>query len=253
MVSQTSPAIEGLRTNSSPPSDVPSAWDCKYKNWYFLQEATGEVVEYDCKMWSCLKHSGMMWFRWMKRASHIPWTLMLTLTHVPRDPTQERKVWHRVRRYLASQGMRTYLKVTEFGSLTHMKHYHVIIEPVRFISVWSLSVAVGKAGLGTIVYVSSPKPEWTPRDAVEYVLKYCFKDYTSTRLPKGFRRVTCSRNVPSWGRVSKDLGFSKDPQEDSAWKLVKRSRGKVSETLKFNEDTRTERFRQGALPLLPEV
>lgn len=151
---------------------------------------------------------------------------MITLTHVPRDPTQERLVWHRMRRFLVSKGVRTFLKVTEFGERTEMKHYHIIVEPVTFISVYELSAAAGKAGLGTIVYISTDKMGRTRRDAVTYLLKYCFKDYTNTRLPKGFRRVTCSRNVPSWGSVCQSLGFKMELEEGDEWFLVKGPRGK---------------------------
>ncbi len=192
------------------PSD---RWDCQFKYRILLNSDTGEVLPMDCKRWSCIEHGPLLAWRWRQRVSGVPWALMLTLSLVPEDRGQARKAWTEMVRWLKARGMTTYMRVMELGSEHGMRHWHVLVD-ARWIDQKELSEQCLKTGLGSVVWVSKVKE----RDAaIWYLLGYVFKSLgTNDPRQEGWRKLTVSRNIPSWERTLAARANAQDPH-DGRW------------------------------------
>ncbi len=176
----------------------PDRWGCPLQGMRLFNFATGEVLAMDCKRWACVEHGPLLAWRWRQRVSMVPWKLMLTLTLVPDDQAAARKAWQRVARWLRSKGMRTYLRVMELGPKGGMRHWHVLVD-TAWVSQPDLSDFCAKAGLGSVVWVSLVKSR---EGATYYLLGYVFKSLgVEDERQRGWRKLTVSRNIPSWKKV----------------------------------------------------
>jgi len=173
-------------------------WDCPLQQMRLFNFQTGEVLAMDCKRWACVEHGPKLAWRWRQRVSMVPWKLMLTLTLVPEDRKLARKAWQRVARWLRSKGMRTYLRVMELGGEHGMRHWHILLD-IDFVDVRALSVYCVSSGLGRVVYASKVKSR---EGATYYLLGYVFKSLgVEDERQRGWRKLTVSRNIPSWEKV----------------------------------------------------
>lgn len=177
------------------PSD---RWACPLQGMRLFNFANGEVLAMDCKRWACVEHGPKLAWRWRQRVSMVPWKLMLTLTLVPEDQKLARKAWQRVARWLRSKGMRTYLRVMELGGEHGMRHWHILLD-IDYVDVRELSLYAVASGLGKIVYASEVHSR---EGATYYLLGYVFKSLgVEDDRQRGWRKLTVSRNIPSWERV----------------------------------------------------
>jgi len=189
--------------------DAADRWDCKLRKLELVNNATGEVRRLDCKAWSCMEHGPRLAWRWRTRVSMVPWALMLTLTLVPEDRRKARVAWAKMRGFLKARGMITYLRVMELGPKGGMRHWHVLVD-CTFVDQGELSTYCASVGLGSVVWVSGVKDR---EGAVSYLLGYVFKSLGVTdERQEGWRKLTVSRNIPSWPKV---LAARHDTREDS--------------------------------------
>lgn len=194
-------------------------FDCPYGLWNIVHRDTGELIDFDCQSWSCPVHGPILAWRWRQRLLSVPWQFMLTLTRVPERRVDARVAWAVVARYLRKQGMRTFVRVMEFGSKTGMRHWHVLLEGEWHakppFDMAELRGVVAGAGFGPRVHVGTQRPEETRSKGVSYLLKYLVKDLgvRDTRT-RGWRRITASRSVPSWDVVkalrNKNMGIDEE-------------------------------------------
>jgi len=173
-------------------------WTCPFKYIEIFNFATGERRALDCKRWACVEHGPKLAWRWRQRVGMVPWKLMITLTLVPEDQQLARHAWTAMARWLRTKGMRTYLRVMELGGEHGMRHWHVLVDCPR-VEQAELSDKAGELGLGTVVWVSGVKSR---EGAVWYLLGYVFKSLgVDDDRQRGWRKLTVSRNIPSWNRV----------------------------------------------------
>jgi len=199
-------------------------WTCPYADLELRDGATGEVRSLDCKRWSCIEHGPRLAWRWRQRVGMVPWRLMLTLTLVPEDRDEARRAWARMRRWLKARGLRTYLRVMELGPLHGMRHWHVLVD-CAWIDQADLSTTAAECGLGSVVWVSKVKD---PVAATWYLLGYVFKSLgVEDERQDGWRKLTVSRNIPSWSRVLEARADHRAPGFDSYWRVVGRTDGDV--------------------------
>ncbi len=197
----------------------PDRWVCPLGGNVLLNYATGEVLAMDCKRWACAEHGPLLAWRWRTRVSMVPWKLMLTLTNVPEDQGLARKGWQRLSRWLKTKGMTTYLRVMELGSEHGMRHWHVLVD-VDFIPVRELSVFAESCGLGKVVWASQVKSR---EGATWYLLGYVFKSLgVENARQKGWRKLTVSRNIPSWERVLEARHRGVDSRAGDRWTVTRR-------------------------------
>jgi len=222
-----SPGLAGVtrseRADQGPPggtcetteSPCPSnRWTCLLEGSVLLNYATGERLAMDCKRWSCVEHGPKLAWRWRTRVSMVPWKLMLTLTNVPEDQAAARRGWQRMSRWLKGRGMSTYLRVMELGSEHGMRHWHILID-TPFVDVRELSAFAVDCGLGQVVWASKVKSR---EGATWYLLGYVFKSLgVENERQKGWRKLTVSRNIPSWQRVLEARHGASDDDPPSRW------------------------------------
>jgi len=178
--------------------DPPDRWACPFKDQHLMNGMTGEVRAMDCKRWSCIEHGPKLAWRWRQRVSSVRWKLMLTITNVPEDQAAARRAWQSLSRWLKRRGMKTYLRVMELGSERGMRHWHVLVD-APFVSVWELSAVAVQYGLGSVVWASRVRSNV---GAVWYLLGYVFKSLgNEDQRQFNWRKVTVSRNIPSWPKV----------------------------------------------------
>lgn len=122
---------------------------------------------------------------------------MLTLTNVESDRKVARTSWQRVRLFLKSQGMRTFFRVLEYGSVSGMRHWHVLVDGPEFLDVGGLRYAWRENGETRRVHSAKV---YERGGAVAYLLKYATKDLVGRdHRRRGWRSVSVSRNV--WSDV----------------------------------------------------
>ncbi len=224
----------GSRLTSDAPTGAGSnkasyeRWTCPFADLELRDGATGEVRSLDCKKWACIEHGPRLAWRWRQRVGMVPWSLMLTLTLVPEDRDQARQAWARLRRWLKARGLRTYLRVMEIGhnpvnaGAPGMRHWHVLVDNL-WVDQMELSQAAGEAGLGTVVWVSKVKDHVA---ATWYLLGYVFKSLgVDDERNEGWRKLTVSRNIPSWPTVLAARADAREPSADINWRVVGRSDG----------------------------
>jgi hypothetical protein len=133
---------------------------------------------------------------------------MLTLTNVESDKKLARTSWQRVRLFLKSQGMRTYFRVLEFGSVSGMRHWHVLVDGPEYLDVEGLRDAWRENGEARRVHAVQV---YERSGAVAYLLKYATKDLVGSRdhRRRGWRSVSVSRNVWNESDVKKRLASFK--------------------------------------------
>jgi len=205
-------------------------WTCPFKYSRIVNYETGEVRALDCRRWACVEHGPKLAWRWRQRVGMVPWRLMLTLTLVPENQEAARKAWTAMARWLRSKGMRTYLRVMELGGENGMRHWHVLVDCDR-VEQDELSRKAASVGLGYVVWVSRVRSRI---GAVWYLLGYVFKSLgVHDGRQRGWRKLTVSRNIPSWPTVLKARadyvpgsigdrwvvvgGSSRDDAFDPAW------------------------------------
>jgi len=174
-------------------------FDCKYGYYVFFNEATGEIIEYDCHSWKCPRHAPMVFWRWHKRLQMVKWDLFLTITQVPEDKDTAAVAWTAFIRVLrAKHGIHTYIRCMELGPKGGMRHYHVLLAGTLYIEKPFLSALAERCGFGYIVDI---KHITYDGGIIPYVLKYVLKEvgYDDPRT-HNWRRVSVSRNIPSWGK-----------------------------------------------------
>jgi len=192
-------------------------WDCSLRQVGLVNGATGEVRSLDCKRWACVEHGPKLAWRWRQRVSMVPWTLMLTLTLVPETQAGARAAWSKMTRFLKAHGMRTYLRVMELGPKGGMRHWHVLID-APWIEQRELSEVALGAGLGSIVWVSRVKDR---EGATYYLLGYVFKSLGVTNgRQDGWRKLTVSRNIPSWPKVLRARHDVSSDRDSSRWDVA---------------------------------
>jgi len=214
-------------------------FDCPYANFVLLNETSGEVVNFDCRSWKCSVHSPRQLWRWTTRMSMVPWSLFLTLTLVPPDRAEAAKAWTAYIRCLKRDfRVDTYLRVLELGNEGGMRHYHVLLHGADFIKADSLRQLSEAVGFGRRTNIKAIKDKTGAIHYVTKTLRYVLKEMglDDPRL-RGWRRVTCSRNLPSWPTVASRLN-PLDPRTvdpDAHWILTRKmglrsSYGSSSET-----------------------
>lgn len=211
---------EALPADAAGEADEGSAskrWDCTLRKGGLLNGQTGEVRELDCKRWACVEHGPKLAWRWRQRVAMVPWRLMLTLSLVPEDRGAARAAWGKMAKWLRARGMTTYLRVMELGSEHGMRHWHVLVD-APWIEQAELSRRAAEVGLGSVVWVSRVKDR---AGATYYLLGYVFKSLGVTdERQEGWRKVTVSRNIPSWPRVVEARADYKAERDPGHWMVV---------------------------------
>jgi len=188
-------------TNETQPWKGPAhGWHCAYRHWRWLDKATGELSAFDCKSWACPVHAPRLGYRWYLRLAGVQWQLMLTFTLIPAAPAAQRLSWQRLARILRVWGMRTFVRVLEFGSMKGMAHWHVLTVGTGRLTgeqLERLRVEAARLGLGPRVHVGEVRSR---QGAAHYVADYAAKDLRNLALNRfhGCRRITCSRDVPRY-------------------------------------------------------
>lgn len=199
-------------------------WECPLKHWGLVNETSGEIIELDCKSWKCLVHAPKMMWRWRTRIDWSgPFTLMLTITLVPEQKEPRQEAWRKLARYLKQAGVIHSIRVVELGHNTGMRHWHVLIGPVKRIEKKLLNEMVLASGLGEVCWISRIKDA---RHARNYVLKYLCKDLNAGSVYRKERRIQANRAVVSWRSIVETVNGRLDDRgvertEPAAWALWK--------------------------------
>jgi len=189
-----------------------------------VNPVTGEAAAFDCGSWSCVEHGPWKARKWMLRLGGIPWETMLTFTRVLPPDEGGREAWHVLARLLRRWSMDTFVRVEEFGPKTGMRHWHVLQHGAgRWLDGRQLETLRRTAGLVGIGQRVHTRPVESRPGAVRYLVSYALKEVgIRDARRRGFRAVTCSRNVPSWKRVRDQLNANQGrPLPVPGWELVK--------------------------------
>lgn len=220
----SAPPLEGGKGGLKTPPSVD--WDCRYKDWRWVNETTGEVTRFDCHTWRCVEHAPRLSWRWTVRGRGIRWSHFWTFTLVPEDRDRARVAWRRIVRMLRRYGVVSYLRAMEIGK-GGMRHWHVLVRGPKDIPHEVVSRTAVASGLGKVAWV---KRVTDADGAARYVLKYVTKGGLAFgERFKGWRRVTVSRDIPSWVVIKELMAAARrgtgDPGND--W----RSYGSVTEVV----------------------
>ena len=184
-----------------------STLTCKYTDWFYLNQLTGETAPFRCKSWHCPEHrQALAWWNACRVARARP-ERMITLTGIPKDQDQARMSFsHLVRDLRDREGIPfEYVRFFEVGARGGY-HYH-LGQRGDFVPVRLLSTRAEANGLGKVVDIRKcfgAGPGW-------YMSKYISKGLDL--LPPGWRKVAASRAF--WPPT--------EPPEpwESPWVLVK--------------------------------
>jgi hypothetical protein len=185
-----------------------------------MSDGSVKYRTYNCRSFACPIHAPVIKGRWFLRLKDVPWQVMLTITNVPSDLAVERKAWFLLQRWLKLKyGLKTYARVTERGTDTGMKHFHVLFHGTNFTAKtgrrWTIdhlefSRKCEQFGFGKITYVSivgynKKSKRWKAplkdvAHSVNYVLKYVTKNPAA--MEKYERPITTSRDIATFQRVT---------------------------------------------------
>ena len=181
---------------------------CKYTDWFYLHQETGEPAPFRCKSWACPEHREALAWAWAKRVARARPERMVTLTNIPKERHVAYLAFkHLVRDLRDREGIPfEYVRFFEVGTKTGMYHYH-LGQRGDFVPVRLLSARAEANGLGKVVDIRKcfgAGPGW-------YMAKYIAKGLDV--LPPGWRKVAASRGF--WG--------PREPPEppEPGWVLVK--------------------------------
>jgi len=215
----------GVSSDLGPPRPTRiQGWECPLKHWGLINETTGEIIELDCKSWKCLVHAPKLMWRWRKRIDWSgPFTLMLTVTLVPEQKEPRQSSWRALARRLKKAGVIHSIRVVELGHNTGMRHWHILVGPVKYIRKALLNEMVLASGLGEVCWISRIRDA---RHARNYVLKYLCKDLNAGSVYRKERRIQANRAVTSWRQILAvvnerldDRGVERsDPASWTLWK-----------------------------------
>ena len=184
-----------------------STHDCKYSNWFWLNQETGEIKPFNCGSWSCKQHQGAVAYHWACRVSEAHPERMITLTAIPHDKKEAYLGFQHLVRDIRQEGIRfDYARFLEVGHKTGMLHFH-IAQRGDFIPVRWLSKHAAANGLGKIVHAEHCRGA----GPAFYLAKYITKDDFS--LP-GWRKVASSHEFFREKELPADI-------RDSDWILKK--------------------------------
>lgn len=208
---------------------------CRLAGWKLASWRTGEIRALDCKAWSCPVHGRLHWWRWWVRLRSHHWNVFGTITRIPTNIPDQQLLWRECRRLLFPPHGSEFVRVLERGGRGQkLLHWHflasaslpsgllggVLADRPWDLGCWRaasdelsrLSVSLG-GGFTKLERVrTSPK-------AAGYVLKYILKD--GMDLPKGMRRIVCSRSVASWpATVERYKGEVIGQADQGEWKLL---------------------------------
>ncbi len=193
---------------------------CKYKNFALVDELTGEIRDFDCKSWKCSIHAPINLWRWKFRLSVVPWQLFLTLTLVPDSREKAAEAWTAYIRVLRKDhNITTFLRTLELGAATGMRHYHILLYGSAFINASALRSLSEQCGFGRRTTIKKISDRAGAVAYVSKTLNYCLKEIglEDPRIA-GWRRITCSRDIPSWKEVTARL-YPLEKREISQWIL----------------------------------
>ena len=175
-------------------------FECSYKSFIMFDENSGEIATFDCKQWKCPVHGPQLLWRWKQRIGYVPWQLFLTLTLVPEDKHQAAAAWTEYIRVLRRDyGVTSYLRTLELGSEGGMRHYHVLLHGSDYIDADRLRALSERVGFGKRTHITAIHDTAGVESYVTKTLAYVLKEVGIEDVrTKGWRRVTCSRNLPSW-------------------------------------------------------
>ena len=184
-----------------------STLTCKYTDWFYLNQLTGETQPFKCKSWACPEHRQALAWSWAKRVARARPQRMVTLTGIPKDQDQARMSFsHLVRDLRDREGIPfEYVRFFEVGAKTGMYHYP-LGQRGDFVPVRLLSARAEANWLGKVVDIRKcfgAGPGW-------YMAKYIAKGLDT--IPKGWRKVAASRHF--FARVER-------PEPASGWVLMK--------------------------------
>lgn len=208
---------------------------CPQANWQYVDKATGEAADMDCKSWGCQVHGAMVAWRWSKRVllsryMGRKWTMMLTITQVPEMGKYGRQCWSTfIRDIRKAWKFRHFVRALESGDKTGMRHYHVLLDGVTWVPKSQLDYLAVKAGYGQVTWFS-PISGGDRVKCVQYVVKYATKAGTKVALKRNERRVTTGRgSIASFAQLRtywriKRNNYEKgqyDTESDSNWTLAR--------------------------------
>jgi len=209
-------------------------FECSYKHFVMFDETSGEVVDFDCRSWKCPVHGPRMLWRWKQRISMVPWQLFLTLTLVPENKAAAAASWTEYIRVLRRDfGVTTYLRTLELGPRGGMRHYHVLLHGTDYINANALRALSERVGFGRRTNIKKIKNAPGVTNYVTKALAYVLKEVgVDDPRTNGWRRVTCSRNLPSWPSILEKMNpLADDPWmvnvwtcPDQPWKLIRKGR-----------------------------
>jgi len=75
---------------------------CKYENWYFVDQATGELAHFNCHSWNCETCRKKLTRKWGHRFAAANPERWFTVTNVPGDRAKTRLLWSQFVRALRS-------------------------------------------------------------------------------------------------------------------------------------------------------
>ena len=120
---------------------------------------------------------------------------------------------------------RHYVRALENGEENGLKHYMVAITTRRWIPHGELCALAKKHGYGWVSWVNRNKGD--ARKVASYMTKYFTKEGTKGDLPRGARRITCSRGaLPTWEdtnkarRAERRWGAEEDAEAPQVYAMV---------------------------------
>lgn len=160
---------------------------CRYASWSWLNEATGEVREFNCGSWRCPVHRSKVAFRWACRVAESKPERMITLTNLPVDRARAYRAFDNLRCDIREHYEFEYARFLEVGAETGMLHWHLAQRGDYIPQAW-LSRRAAAHGLGEVVDIR----RCYGKGPSFYLAKYITKE----AAPEGWRKVTVSRGYP---------------------------------------------------------